>query len=78
MPKMHPREMSTKKAECDLVDAIQKVMEEHELTDGEALRVVNKAFSQWLGHFAAITIREERHGNSETPGGWAPKEDDES
>jgi hypothetical protein len=72
MPRMHPREMPTNKAESDLSEAIHKVIEEYELTDGEALRVVNAALSKWLGNYAKITIREERHGNSETPGGWAP------
>lgn len=75
MPRQHPRELRCNKAEIDLSMAIHKVIEEHNLTTAEQLRVVNAALSKYIGHIAKIEIRLERHGNTETPGGWANDND---
>jgi hypothetical protein len=68
MPKQHPREVLVQEAELNLREAILKVTKD--LTEAESLRVVNSVMSSHIGSVAKYAIREERHGNTETPGGW--------
>lgn len=43
--------------------------EKHGLTEAEKLRVVNAIASDWIAGVAKYAIRDERHGNTSTPGG---------
>ncbi len=70
LPRIHPRETNCNKARSDITSAILKAVETYELTEAEQLRVVNAACSEWIGGIAKYAIRQERHGNTETPGGW--------
>ncbi len=72
LPRIHEREAATKAAERALSQAIDDTIKAHGLTGGEALRVVNAAFAGWLGDLARTWVRQERHGNTDTPGGFAP------
>lgn len=71
LPTIHPREAIVTQAERDMGAAIDKVIGQHGLTTGEAIRVVNGAFASWLGSLARSWIRQERHGDADKPGGWA-------
>ena len=69
MPKIHPRELIVRKAANALAEAILKTTED--LTENEALSVVNGELSRYIGGVAKYGIREERHpGEPDTPGGW--------
>lgn len=67
--KIHRREARVKKAEFELRDAVSAVVEKHDLTEAESLRVVNTALSEWIASVAKYAIREERHGTTDKPGG---------
>lgn len=67
--RIHPREERTKKAEVELKSAVSELVKKHELSEGEALRVVNAAFSDWIAGVAKFAIRMERHGNTNDAGG---------
>lgn len=70
----HPREKRCVEAEVALSSAILDITQKYDLTEAESLRVVNAACSSWVGNLAKYSIREERHGNTDTPGGWAPSD----
>jgi len=70
--RIHPREEIVRGAENGIRLALADIVQEHKLTEAEALRVVNAALSDWIGGVAKFAIREERHGNSDTPGGFEP------
>jgi hypothetical protein len=70
----HPREQRCVEAEVALSSAILDITQKHALTEAEALRVVNAACSSWIGNSAKYAIREERHGNTDTPGGRIPSD----
>ncbi len=67
--KIHPREPRVRQAENELRTALADIVKKYDLTDGEALAIVNAALSGWVGGVAKYAIREERHGNTDTPGG---------
>lgn len=67
--KIHPRELLVRQAENDLRIALLDIKTRHGLTEAEALRMINTATSEWIGGVAKHSIREERHGNTDTPGG---------
>jgi len=70
--KIHPREAAVKAAELDITKAITKAIEDHKLTRGEELRVVNSAAMGWIAAIAKYEIREERHPEEpDRPGGLA-------
>lgn len=69
--KLHEREIVVRRADVGLRTAIEDVIDKHDLTAVEALQVVNAALSSWIGSYAKYAIRRERHGNEDTPGGWA-------
>lgn len=71
MSKLHPRELATIKAESAVTRAIYGTLAKHDLTDGEALRVIVAAFGSVLGGMAKAEIRQERHGRKDKPGGLA-------
>jgi hypothetical protein len=67
--KMHKRERVVNQARIDLSQAILDWAGEHKLTDGEYVSVLNGVLSDQIGSWAKYKIREERHGNTDTPGG---------
>jgi hypothetical protein len=71
--RIHPREATVRSAENELREEIHRVIEKHELTEAEALRMVNAVCSGWIGWVARYAVRQERHGNTDTPGGLAPE-----
>lgn len=68
-PKVHPRERITKEAAQKLRLAIAEVT--RELTTWETTQVVALVFGEELSGIAKYQIRYERHGNYDTPGGFA-------
>ena len=62
--KIHPRTMVVQKAEAQIQLAVSKISEEFNLTHGEMVRIL----SGLLAFEAKYMIRNERHGESETPG----------
>lgn len=69
--KIHERERLVEIAELDLRGAWLEIMKKNGLTEGETLQVLTKFMSSQIGHMSRNMIRMERHGNLETPGGWA-------
>lgn len=69
MMKIHQREQTVRAAELELRCAINDTIKKHKLTSGESLRVVITIAYEWIGNMARYAIREERHGDSDKPGG---------
>lgn len=57
---VHPRDERVRKAECELIEAIDRTIASNELTLGESLRVVSSAMHSWLGYVAKLVIAGER------------------
>ena len=69
--RVHKREKIVTQARIDLMEAVIQWAGKHELTDCEFVSVINSVLSDQLGSWAKYKIREERHGNTNTPGGRA-------
>lgn len=69
MPRRHPRESEVDLAEYEIRAAINTVLDAHELTTWEVVRVVGSACNSVLQGAARMGIRLERHGNYEKEGG---------
>jgi hypothetical protein len=69
--RIHPRETLVRTAKLMVSSAV--LTHTAELTEAERLFVVNAVCSDWIAGVAKIAIREERHGNADTPGGLAPE-----
>ena len=67
--KIHKRERLVIQAECDLARALTDVWEKYDLTSAEMLRVAASVLGGHVSSHAKYEIREERHGNIDTPGG---------
>lgn len=68
-PRIHPREFVVREAENKLRGQLLDAVKEFELTEGEQLRVISEVYSNWIASMAKYIIRDERHGNTDTPGG---------
>jgi hypothetical protein len=70
--KIHARFFLVQRAEVELGLAISEFMLKQDkaepLTQVEWLQVLNNVMNKELGHVIKYMIREERHGNQETPG----------
>jgi len=66
---LHEREKMVKEIEWDIGDVIAE--KTRELTTGEAIRVFCSLFNGQISTIAKYMIREERHGESDKPGGLA-------
>lgn len=66
--KIHPRTRVVEQARRDVSVAIDKAVDEHDLTDGEYLQVLARVFGDSLGTFARLMVRDERHGDLDKPG----------
>jgi hypothetical protein len=69
MPRIHPRESDTDLAEYEIRAAINTVLDAHDLTTWETVRVVSSACNSVLQGEARMGIRMERHGNYDKEGG---------
>lgn len=69
LPRLHPREKVVRQAEMDLLTALETVITQHKLTVGECMRVVVAVLGGHIGGIARSTIRVERHGDANKPGG---------
>lgn len=73
-PRQHERERLVSAARISLSEKVSDWLREEttqELTDAEYISVVTDTLAQSvLGH-TKMMIRVERHGNTDTPGGWA-------
>jgi hypothetical protein len=67
---MHPREKLVREAESKLRGHVLDILDDSGLTEGESLRVLAAVFGGYLASVAKYAIRVERHGDTETPGGW--------
>jgi hypothetical protein len=69
LPRLHPRERIVNKARAKLSETVSEVVKD--LTEGEALSVVNEELHRFIGGVAKYVIRDERHpGEPDKPGGW--------
>jgi hypothetical protein len=68
LPQLHPRFDIVEKAKHELMSAWLRVIENHELTRGEQLKVVTETAQSWAENIARQLIRWERHGDTEKPG----------
>lgn len=73
MPRMHPREMKVRRAQTELESMIVEKANEADLTDVELLQALTSAMQTSLKYM----LRRERHGDEDTPAGWAKDEDGE-
>lgn len=70
MPRIHHREKQVNTAKLDLSQALLDITTKHDLTDAETLRIVAQVAYEHVGGLAKHWIRQERHGDSDKPGGW--------
>jgi len=70
---IHEREKPCRDAASEIRDVLHKATED--LTLWETISVVTSVFQEFLGGIAKYEIRHERHGNYDTPGGWAAEDD---
>ncbi len=73
MPRIHEREKLINNSESGLRLAVVECTKG--LTEAEAISVVTNVLSGEILGRMKYAIRMERHGNTETPGGWAPSEE---
>ena len=72
MPKIHPREHPVLAATSELRSLVAKWMGKNpDLTTFELLQVVNGVLYSEMSGILKYAIREERHGDTNKPGGWA-------
>lgn len=71
MPRIHEREVKVRRASAELETMILQKAREEDLTDVELLQALTSAMQGSLKYM----LRRERHGDEDTPSGWA--KDDE-
>lgn len=69
--KIHPREKKCTAAESELRGVILGLDQKHKLTQAELIQVLTHVFSDEILSMMKYAIRQERHGNTDTPGGLA-------
>ena len=69
--RLHPREIDLDKASAKLKLAILDAVDElpDDITDGEYIKIINGISYELIASWAKYQIREERHGDEDTPGG---------
>lgn len=67
--KLHQRETLVREVKNKLSRAFLDTFRDVELTNAEELKIVNEVSSDWIGSILKYQIRDERHGNTDTPGG---------
>lgn len=72
---IHPREITVNDAASALRTAVNEILwKKYGLTTAESLRVLADVLGGEIAGIAKLCIREERHGNLDTPGGLAGTE----
>lgn len=74
LPRIHPREQLVNEAEQKLRSAVVDAMKGEpfdSLTGAEYIAVINRVFSGQLASYTKFAIRQERHGDTDKPGGIA-------
>lgn len=69
--KVHPREAIVEGARRRIELAVAEVFQQAKLTTAEQIRVITAVMAGELQGIAKYAIRQERHGDSDTPGGLA-------
>ena len=69
-PKLHPRYVVTAEAGAEINKAVANAIIKYQLTYGE----ITALLASEIASYAKYQVREERHGNAETPGQLAPEE----
>lgn len=71
--KLHPRFKLCRKYEGELTEAVFAVIEKHadDLTYAELMSGISRVMHEQLSQWFKRTIREERHGDADTPGDLA-------
>lgn len=77
MARLHPRELPVKAAQTALTKHLLEWSEVHELTTLEALSVVSAVMGGYCSSLIKYGLRKERHGNVDTPAGWAKEDEDD-
>ena len=72
MPRMHERESKVRLAQVELETLILEKANELDLTDVELLQALTSAMQSSLKYM----LRVERHGDTDTPSGWAKEDGD--
>lgn len=67
--RLHQRETLVREVKNKLSKAFLDTFKDAELTNAEELKIVVEVSSDWIGSILKYQIRDERHGNSDTPGG---------
>lgn len=67
--RIHKRERIVNVAVNEMRDAVQKIVDQHDLTTWEMVRAVSSVCNSLLQGEARMGIRMERHGNYEEEGG---------
>lgn len=67
--RIHQRESLVRDVKNKLSQAFLDTFKGAELTNAEELKIVNEVSSDWIGSILKYQIREERHGDTDTPGG---------
>lgn len=67
---IHPRVIVVRQASIEIAQAVTNAMQKHELTYAEAFSILGEQISG----LAKFAIRQERHGDTDTPGGEATDE----
>lgn len=71
MPKLHEREALVRAAEKVLQGALSEILSNHELTQMEYIQMCQNVLGREILTTCKYAIRVERHGNPNTPGGFA-------
>ena len=74
-PRIHNREYIVRNVSLQLKKQLMDAIEEHNLTEGEQLRICVEVYSEWVGGMAKYMIRDERHGDPNKCGGLAYNEE---
>ena len=67
--RLHQRETLVREVKNRLSQAFLDTFRGVKLTNAEELKIVNEVSSDWIGSILKYQIRDERHGNTDTPGG---------
>jgi hypothetical protein len=69
MPRLHKREKLIRDAESELRRAVMEVDEKYNLTQFEYIQLLHVILGEAILTVCKYGIRQERHGDTETPGG---------
>lgn len=74
--RMHPRERVVRKARSALQSHLTQWLKHHDLTTYEEIMVISDVMGSTITGAMKYAIREERHGDQNTPGGIASEQTD--